>query len=171
MAKFWRQNNRAAKITAALAVQIRKEYQSGLVTQGDLARMYKLSAVQIGRIVRGESWQNTPMLEPSVEEQRAILERLINVQKETDLIGVQPGETMEVQNNKDFVYPKRMQSPEEIADKMTLAETLKKKAIETMEKEAQERGPSARAKIMGGDGDRMLDELKGEVSGTNDSSK
>jgi hypothetical protein len=52
---FKQQNSRAAKVTSTQVYDIRRRYAEG-ETQASLAREYKLSVNQIGRIVRGEAW-------------------------------------------------------------------------------------------------------------------
>ena len=59
MAKFQQGNRRNAKLGIDAVHNIRSRYESG-VTQGQLARDYGMSANQIGRIVRGESWADLP---------------------------------------------------------------------------------------------------------------
>jgi hypothetical protein len=49
-------NSRASKIAPAQVLDLREKYAQGR-TQGSLAREYRLSVGQVGRIVRGESWQ------------------------------------------------------------------------------------------------------------------
>jgi hypothetical protein len=56
MTKFSRTNVRAAKTTATAVLRIRELYNAGW-TQGRLSREFHLSVGQIGRIVRGEAWQ------------------------------------------------------------------------------------------------------------------
>lgn len=80
--KFWSGNTRAAKLTAALVEQIRERYKEPGVTQGQLAREYRVTAAQIGRIIRGESWQNIPQPAPTQEDIAGSLQRLLNAQKE-----------------------------------------------------------------------------------------
>ncbi len=53
---FNRHNNRAAKVTHTIVLEMRERYALGW-SQGRLAREYHLSVGQVGRIVRGESWQ------------------------------------------------------------------------------------------------------------------
>lgn len=55
MSNFATRNRGAARLSADQVIDIRTRYQGGM-TQGALARMYKVSIGQIGRIVRGESW-------------------------------------------------------------------------------------------------------------------
>lgn len=49
-------------------------YASRKYTQGDLSREYEVSVIQIGRIVRGEVWQNLgpiPATEAEIQESAA----------------------------------------------------------------------------------------------------
>lgn len=52
---FGKRNTKARKLDVLQVQQIRKAYEEG-ATQGEIARAFGMSAVQIGRIVRGESW-------------------------------------------------------------------------------------------------------------------
>lgn len=54
--QFNRNNTRSAKRSPAEIRQIRQEYADG-ASQASLARKWQYSIGQIGRIVRGESWQ------------------------------------------------------------------------------------------------------------------
>lgn len=56
---FSRGNVRAGKLTPETVMEIREEYNRG-VTQGYLARKHHVSVITIGRIVRGETWQDYP---------------------------------------------------------------------------------------------------------------
>lgn len=56
---FRQSNTRAAKLRPQDILDIRTRYASG-ETQGRLSRDYQISLGQIGRIVRGESWQQLP---------------------------------------------------------------------------------------------------------------
>jgi len=56
MTKFQLGHKRAARITADQVLAMRERYARG-ETQGSLARAFHLSVGQVGRIVRGESWQ------------------------------------------------------------------------------------------------------------------
>lgn len=56
MGKFRRGHTQAARLTATKVLEIRQRYASG-ETQGALSRDYQVSVGQIGRIVRGEAWQ------------------------------------------------------------------------------------------------------------------
>ena len=79
--KFSYRNNKAAKVTAPLVIEMRERWSRGNVTQAQLCRDYGLSVVQVGRIVRGESWQNIGM--PMGEtEMRASAERMLALQAE-----------------------------------------------------------------------------------------
>lgn len=55
MGRFTRHNHRASIVTGEQVISIRQQYADG-TTQRELAALYQLSAGQIGRIVRGESW-------------------------------------------------------------------------------------------------------------------
>lgn len=55
MSKFRQHNTRAARLTPEEVYQIRQEYEAG-TTQGELCRKYGVSVGTIGRIVRGETW-------------------------------------------------------------------------------------------------------------------
>lgn len=56
--KFGVGNRRAAKLGAVQVEQIRLWYGQGM-TQRELGERFKLSVVQVGRIVRMESWKDT----------------------------------------------------------------------------------------------------------------
>lgn len=58
---FRMQNSKAAKINAADVMKIRELYGIGW-TQSRLCREFQISIGQIGRIVRGESWQQLPKI-------------------------------------------------------------------------------------------------------------
>lgn len=68
MSKFYKRNSRAAKATPEIVQQIRQLYASGRYTQGQLSRAFHISVNQIGRIVRGESWQSMPLPEPTAAD-------------------------------------------------------------------------------------------------------
>ena len=59
--KFNARNSKASKLTPAIVMEMRERWASGAWTQGALSREYQLSVVQVGRIVRGESWQGVGM--------------------------------------------------------------------------------------------------------------
>ncbi len=82
MSKFQKGHNKAAKLTAANVQDIRAIYAAGDATQGELSRDYKVSVVQIGRIVRGESWQSLPALPPSHREMEVSAQRILQAQAE-----------------------------------------------------------------------------------------
>lgn len=65
---FQRNNRRASKLSVPEVEEIRYLYQQGKLTQGDLSRRFGVSVVQIGRIVRGEVWQQLPVLSPLMSE-------------------------------------------------------------------------------------------------------
>lgn len=56
--KFGVNNRKAGKVTAVVVEQMRRDYELG-ATQRELAEVSGLSVVQVGRIVRGESWKDT----------------------------------------------------------------------------------------------------------------
>lgn len=56
MTQFRTGNTRAGKVTGEQVLDIRSKYAEGW-SQGRLARHFALSVGQIGRIVRGEAWQ------------------------------------------------------------------------------------------------------------------
>lgn len=60
---FNRGNRRAAKVNGETVIVIRQLYEQGW-TQNQLSREFQLSIGQIGRIVRGEVWQNVTQGEP-----------------------------------------------------------------------------------------------------------
>lgn len=73
MSKFNQHNTKSAKLTASQVLEIRVAYADG-TTQGSLARKYNISIGQIGRIVRGESWNSFQQ----VETDQAIERRMVS---------------------------------------------------------------------------------------------
>ncbi len=65
---FSKDNVRAARLNSDQVAEMRQLYAQG-VTQRALGEHYGLSTVQVGRIVRGESWKRSYAL--SVEEAKA----------------------------------------------------------------------------------------------------
>jgi hypothetical protein len=57
MTKFRLGNIRNAKLTPEEVVEIRERYWHGMESQGALCRAYNVSRDTIGRVVRGESFQ------------------------------------------------------------------------------------------------------------------
>lgn len=57
MSKFGHRNTRSAHVTGEQVNRMRDLYANQGWTQGALAREFDLSAVQVGRIVRNESWR------------------------------------------------------------------------------------------------------------------
>lgn len=53
---FNRSNTKAAKLKAEQVIELKRLYAEGW-SQGRLSREFQISVGQIGRIVRGESWQ------------------------------------------------------------------------------------------------------------------
>ena len=80
------------KLSGMSVGEIRRRYSSG-ETQGALSRDYGVSVGQIGRIVRGESWQNSAVLaqhrppEMPQEDSNAMIERLLALQAQKDAQG------------------------------------------------------------------------------------
>jgi len=82
--EFGHRNKKAAKLGLVEVRQIRQLYGEG-ATQSALCRRFGVSIGQIGRIVRGESWQEEAGARlPSKEEADAILSRLLAVQARRD---------------------------------------------------------------------------------------
>jgi len=81
-APFQRKNTRAAHLTASQVLEIRDFYERGRVTQGQLARDYGVSVVQIGRIVRGEVWQGLRKALPSAAAIDESAQRMLALQAE-----------------------------------------------------------------------------------------
>lgn len=81
MPEFQRKNTRASKLTYDQVADIRARYAAGK-SQGALAREYKMSAVQIGRIVRMESWTDVPAAPATKAELHASALRLLALQHE-----------------------------------------------------------------------------------------
>lgn len=165
MSKFWSGNSKAARLTPAIVERIREEYKIPGVTQGDLARKYGVSVIQIGRIVRWESWANMPPpSDLSPEEKERVLAKTLISQKETEINGPVPLSSLQPEEKKPaFEYKRR--------SKEATDEELKRLLAEEAEREAKERGPSAVAKMMGGEANNLLDELTGGKDGTDTSSK
>lgn len=66
MTKFSRHNTRSAKLTAAQVLELRQKYAAGM-SQSELSREFQVTIGTIGRIVRGESWQNFQRITPPAE--------------------------------------------------------------------------------------------------------
>mgnify|MGYP003660423923 CR=1 FL=1 len=84
MTAFTKGNNRAAKLNPGIVQDIRELYGRGDCTQGQLARDYGVSIVQIGRIVRGEVWQSVKQPEPSAREIENSAQRMLAVQRRVE---------------------------------------------------------------------------------------
>lgn len=77
---FGKRNKAARKLDQLQVQQIRKLYEEG-ATQGAIARHFGMSTVQIGRIVRGESWMaGAGQRGLSAAEADGVLQRLLAVQ-------------------------------------------------------------------------------------------
>jgi len=83
-APFTQRNTRAAKLTASAVLEIRDFYEKGRISQGQLARDYGVSVVQIGRIVRGEVWQGLRNAMPSNEAIEESAQRMLKLQEEVN---------------------------------------------------------------------------------------
>jgi hypothetical protein len=83
MSRFRRGHTKAAKVTAVIVQQMRKEYDQG-ATQGELSDKYGLSVVQIGRIVRGESWKQiaVPTYQEATDESAAMIDSAVPIELE-----------------------------------------------------------------------------------------
>ena len=66
MSKFNRGHSKAAKLTPEQVYALLQEYEEG-ASQGSLSRKYGISVGQVGRICRGESWQNMPKVKSQEE--------------------------------------------------------------------------------------------------------
>lgn len=84
MPRYQNGNKRASKLTLTQVKDMRELYARGDCTQGQLARDYKVSVIQVGRILRGESWQGVGEASPSpvADDPSAILQRVLAVQEE-----------------------------------------------------------------------------------------
>lgn len=107
MAKFSAHNSRAAKVTAEMVLRMRLEYAKG-ATQNELADRYDLSVVQVGRIVRGESWRHVanPAKALSAEELAAVARRLIDIRPDVEQVAPE-GETALERMQKDVTQERR----------------------------------------------------------------
>jgi hypothetical protein len=83
--KFPLKNSRAAKLDAASVLSIRRKYESGAWSQGQLARDYGVSLNTIGKIVRYEAWHD--LVPPASAEGLAeMAQRMLKVQESTDAL-------------------------------------------------------------------------------------
>lgn len=75
--KFGRSNTRSAKLSPTEVLDIRIKFADG-ATQGSLAREYGVTVGTIGRITRGETWQQFTKVESQREiEEREMRERVM----------------------------------------------------------------------------------------------
>lgn len=88
MTMFGPGNKAGRKLSTKEVEEIRVAYENGH-SQGAIARHYRMSVVQIGRIVRGESWNVSGRLReaparmaqpPTEAEREAVLEKLLQLQ-------------------------------------------------------------------------------------------
>jgi hypothetical protein len=87
---FSRGNTAGRKMDSDRVAEMRLRYEQG-ETQGALARDFRLSVVQVGRIVRGESWMGSAALrrpsakqvifQPSEADIQATLQRIQELQR------------------------------------------------------------------------------------------
>lgn len=63
MSNLSHNNRKASKLSIPEVIEIRELYRKGRISQGELSRRFQVSIVQIGRIVRGEVWQQIPTLD------------------------------------------------------------------------------------------------------------
>lgn len=89
----FRANNKAAKkkLGYGQVQDIRTLYAAGS-TQGALAREYQVSVVQIGRIVRGEAWQDArqAVITPTAADHTEMLNRVLKIQQEMKAAPIEP---------------------------------------------------------------------------------
>lgn len=79
MSKFGQRNSRAAKLTVSQVIEMRRLYAESNVSQGQLARDFDVSVVQVGRIVRGEVWQHLEVM-PTKEQLELTGKRMLDLQ-------------------------------------------------------------------------------------------
>ena len=91
MSKFGHRHTKSAKVTPSMVMDIRLKYQEGM-TQSALSQEYHLSIVQIGRIVRNESWQSLPATTATPEELQLMALRSAEVAKEVQISGKMEGD-------------------------------------------------------------------------------
>lgn len=77
-------NKASAKLSVADVHAIRRRYEAREATQGALARDYGVSVIQIGRIVRYESWSDLKP-EATADSLQRGAEALLRVQHEVDM--------------------------------------------------------------------------------------
>jgi len=78
---FQTHNTRRAVLTASKVQEMRALYGKGHVTQGQLARDYGVSVVQVGRIVRGEVWQGLGPQQAGARELEDSAQRMLELQE------------------------------------------------------------------------------------------
>ncbi len=84
---FARGNKQARKLNAELVREMRQHYAEG-ATQGQLGKYYGVSVVQVGRIVRGESWsEGAGDREQTPAEKDATIARLLATQAAVNAVG------------------------------------------------------------------------------------
>lgn len=76
--KFQRNHTHSSKLSPMQVLELRQRYAEEGWTQGRCARFYGISVGQVGRIVRGESWQQYTKVQSDKElEHQALEEKVI----------------------------------------------------------------------------------------------
>ncbi len=87
------------KVTSEEVFEMRRKYEAYEMTQGQLARAYGISVGQVGRIVRGESWQGSSgrrvEAAPPKQDPEAFLQSLIALQGEVSTSSSLPPSPLE----------------------------------------------------------------------------
>lgn len=81
MSKFGQNHTKAAKLSAEQVRQIRELYANSSASQGQLARDFGISIGQIGRIIRGEAWQQVPATAATREQLALSAQRMLELQE------------------------------------------------------------------------------------------
>ena len=126
MTSFQRGNVKGHKLTYQQVADIRLQYARG-ATQGALARQYKMSAVQIGRIVRGESWHQVPAAPASGADLAASAHRLMLLQH-----GLSPAQVQELS---DEEQPLGLSKLQESAAEVLIGNTMINELANTEKKD------------------------------------
>jgi len=90
---FEKRNRQSAKMTAEQVGEIRQHYAEG-ATQRDIGEYYGLSTVQVGRIVRRESWRGSAgsgeRSQSDVDKSQGRLLAMMGVGSMDELVGLVP---------------------------------------------------------------------------------
>lgn len=154
--KFGSRNTKSAKLTATAVMDMRESYASGTCTQGDLARKYRISGVQVGRILRGESWTSLPLpgSPDSLEEQAARVFARQDALREEKLSGQE-------EEKKEKPDPMEILNSRKGTEKPPSREELARRLHEAQEDVLSPLAAQIEAE-RGRGAARMLEELKGE---------